>query len=147
MHSDLFHVQAFNPASGLPFHYVEMESWPKMLRLSEGFLVLLGRAVFECFWSTDTSEGVSVLLDRCALCRCCNPCWVALHAWAAMLGATPVTLCFAEDTALVRECFRSCALAAAPVGPALAWAACMRALFIDACPGDCLGLCHFTILL
>ncbi|KAK9807907.1 hypothetical protein WJX73_000144 [Symbiochloris irregularis] len=66
-HSMWHMAQAFNPASGLPFHYVEMESWPKMLRLSEGFLVLLGRAVLECFWSTNTSEGVSVLLDRNAM--------------------------------------------------------------------------------
>ena len=42
-----------------------MASWPKVTRLSESLLVLLGRAVRECFWATDTSEGVSVLLDRC----------------------------------------------------------------------------------
>ena len=37
----------------------------QVTRLSESLLVLLGRALRECFWATDTSEGVSVLLDRC----------------------------------------------------------------------------------
>ena len=57
--------QAFDSATGKPLECVEMVSWPKVSRMSDSLLVLLARALRECFWSTDTSEGISVLLDRC----------------------------------------------------------------------------------
>jgi len=57
--------QAFNPETGGPARCVEMASWPKLDSVSETFGATLRRALVEAFWATSTSEGMSVLFDRC----------------------------------------------------------------------------------
>jgi hypothetical protein len=75
--------QAFNPETGGPARCVEMASWPKLDSVSETFGATLRRALVEAFWATSTSEGMSVLFDRCGRLRpALGPC-----AWAAGVSA------------------------------------------------------------
>ncbi len=62
----LWRAQAFNPETGEPARCVEMAGWPKLESVSETFGSTLRRALVEAFWATSTTEGVSVLFDRCA---------------------------------------------------------------------------------
>ena len=58
-------LQAFDGSTGLPRRCVEMSSWPRMDRLGGSFWLHLKRALVESFFPTSTSEGVSVMFDRC----------------------------------------------------------------------------------
>ena len=60
-------MQAFDPASGLPRQSLEMESWPRMERMTETFGATVGRALVESFYATATTEGLSVIFNRCGL--------------------------------------------------------------------------------
>lgn len=52
--------------SGLPRQSLEMESWPRMERMTETFGATVGRALLESFYATATTEGLSVIFNRCA---------------------------------------------------------------------------------
>ena len=44
-----------------------MESWPRMERMTETFGATVGRALLESFYATASTEGLSVIFNRCAL--------------------------------------------------------------------------------
>jgi hypothetical protein len=59
-------MQAFDPGSGEPRQCVEMASWPRMERMTETFGATVGRALLESFYASATTEGLSVIFNRCA---------------------------------------------------------------------------------
>ena len=59
-------AQAFDPATGEPKQSVEMEGWPRMERMTETFGATVGRALIESFWPSATTEGLSVVFNRCS---------------------------------------------------------------------------------
>lgn len=58
-------MQAFDPVSGGPRQCIEMESWPRMERMTETFGATVGRALLESFYATASTEGLSVIFNRC----------------------------------------------------------------------------------
>lgn len=58
-------TQAFDPMSGEPRQCIEMESWPRVERMTETFGATVGRALLESFYATASTEGLSVIFNRC----------------------------------------------------------------------------------
>ena len=56
--------QAFDPVSGGPQQCIDMESWPRMERMTETFGATVGRALLESFYATASTEGLSVIFNR-----------------------------------------------------------------------------------
>ena len=57
--------QAFDPLGGGPRQSIEMEAWPRMERMTETFGATIGRALLESFYATASTEGLSVIFNRC----------------------------------------------------------------------------------
>ncbi|BDA43970.1 hypothetical protein COCOBI_05-1540 [Coccomyxa sp. Obi] len=66
-HSMWHMAQAFDPMSGGPRQCIEMESWPRMERMTETFGATVGRALLESFYATASTEGLSVIFNRTAM--------------------------------------------------------------------------------
>ncbi len=50
--------------SGGPRQCINMESWPRMERMTETFGATIGRALLESFYATASTEGLSVIFNR-----------------------------------------------------------------------------------
>ena len=64
--------QAFDPVSGEPKRCVEMEGWPRMERMMDTFGATVSRALLESFYATPSTEGLSVIFNRCLAHVCCS---------------------------------------------------------------------------